>query len=155
MHHSARFCLITLMLTLAVPGYADINRVAWLDGAWGGGVGEAYLEENWSPPRAGMMQARVRMSSAGRVQMIEMITIREEGEDLMLYIQQFGTDLTPRFDPLPMRATLIENNHVSFTATQAGGLKTVTYRRDGDDFNITVELSEGTNFIADLKRIAN
>ena len=153
-------CFSSLLLITITPLVnADINRLAWMTGSWGGEAGNAYLEETWNAPRAGSMTAAVRFSTLptedkpASVIFVELISISESDDGgLMLYIQQYSTSLEPRFPPQPMRMTTIGDRRVTFSATDAGGgLAAVTYSlSDEGVFTISVDLVEGNKFVSKL-----
>ena len=133
----------------------SVSELSWMTGGWSGQVGPAdgqqRLEEVWNRPHAGTMDAVVRMTNADQTVFIELITIVNEGDGVMLHMRQFDEHLVPRFDPAQkMQLVKLEENRASFEAVNEGGLKKLTYHRDGDKFSIDVVLSEGTAFTANL-----
>ena len=145
----------------ATTAHADVSRLDWMSGAWGGEVGNAYLEESWNVPRAGTIAAVVRFSTLAtedkpsQAIFIELITISNADDGgLMLHIQQFSEALEPRFPPQPMRMSEIADRSVSFSATEVGGgLAKVSYRlSDEGVFTVEVDLVEGNKFLANLTR---
>ena len=71
----------------APPKVADL---AWMTGAWAGPAGQGELEEHWTAPKAGAMQAVVRMTSGDATSMVELIVIEEAVDTLRLHLQQWG-----------------------------------------------------------------
>lgn len=147
--------LVWLALALWPSGVwsATIDDLAWMQGRWIGPMGDAQLEETWLPPTAGTMVAAVRMSGGGKTAMVELIVIEQQGDDLVLRLQQFSPAYEPRFSPAQaLRMTAQDERSVTFEATGPGGLKRITYTRpEHDRFNIHVLLTEGTELVAHLR----
>jgi hypothetical protein len=150
--------LVGLFLSPAAIA-ADINDLAWMTGRWAGAMGPATLEETWNQPLAGTMVAAVRMSGPtetgpAATSMVELITINEENDNLVLRLQQFSKTMEPRFPAQPLQMTSLGNKTVTFEAIGEGGLSKITYSRpENNTFNIEVTLTEGTNFVAPLSRV--
>jgi hypothetical protein len=125
------------------PSIADL---AGMTGSWAGPIGTATLEENWSQARDGSIASLVRMTAEGATSMVELIVIEEEGDSLVLRIQQWDPGFSPRSPgPQKMDLTAISENTVSFKAASPGSLKNLTYARPAaDKFTIHVELEDGT-----------
>ncbi|MEM7080519.1 MAG: DUF6265 family protein [Pseudomonadota bacterium] len=142
------FCLLLPNAMLA----ATVDDLAWMTGHWSGALGETLLDETWNAPSGGTIGAIVRTTSAASTNMIELITIREEGGELILMLQQFDADLTPRFAPAQqLKMTAMEPRSVTFSQAGPGGLKQLIYARPSDTvFQIDVTLTEGPRFVAKL-----
>lgn len=130
----------------APPTVADL---AWMTGAWAGPAGHGELEEHWTAPKAGSMQAVVRMTGGGATSMVELIVIEEAAGTLRLHLQQWG----PGYRPLPAGAqamTLVAmgENSVEFAADAPSehGIAKLRYARDGDTFTIGVVMAAGGVF---------
>ena len=144
----------------------SVAQLAWMTGTWAGPAGPGELEENWTVPKAGSIQALVRMTGDGKTSMVEMIVIEEveggqTGEDeersLTLRLQQWG----PGFKPLTPEPTVLKlaelgENTVAFKAEPGSGAQfaTLRYSRDGDNFTIGIETPEGAKMDIPLKAVA-
>lgn len=146
--------------TAPAPSVAEL---AWMTGTWAGLAGPGELEENWTVPKAGSIQALVRMTGDGKTSMVEMIVIEEvegvdgEGNSLTLRLQQWG----PGFKPLTPEPTVLKlaelgENTVAFKAEPGSGAQfaTLRYSRDGDNFTIGIETPEGAKMDIPLKAVA-
>ncbi len=87
-----------LVILLITPVFASVDHheskhvdaLAWMSGSWAGPLGDGtILEENWAEPEGGTIAALVRMTADGRNTMVELIVIEEQGDTLMLYVQQW------------------------------------------------------------------
>ncbi len=124
------------------PTVADL---AWMTGSWSGAMGEeTTLEENWIHPVDGSIASLVRATGGGTTSMVELIIIEEEQDTLVLRIQQWNPGFSPRTpNPQKMILASLEENTVSFKATEEGGMSSLTYTRKDDSFTITVETPAG------------
>lgn len=125
----------------------SVDALAWMTGTWAGPVGAGVLEENWTAPKAGAIQALVRMTEGGRTGMVELIVIEEEAGTLMLRLQQWDPGLKPR-TPAPSTMKLLElgERSVTFEAVPGAQFATLGYARDGDAFTISIEDAAGNSF---------
>lgn len=131
---------------------ATVNDLSWMSGVWIGSLGPNTLEERWSEPRSGSIAALVRMSSPKATSMIELIVVEQEGNTLVLRLQQWNPGFKPRTEgPQTMRLTEIGERTVTFEAIDDGGLRGLTYARTVDDqFTISLLNSEGGAFKIEL-----
>lgn len=122
----------------------SVSALAWMTGTWAGPAGPNELEENWTTPKAGSIQALVRMTGGGKTSMVEMIVIEEEEGTLRLRLQQWDPGFKPR-TPAPMVFALEElgENTVAFKAVSEGAtMSTLRYTRDGERFTISIRFGE-------------
>ena len=126
------------------PAAASVAALAWMTGTWAGPVGPGVLEENWTTPKAGAIQAVVRMTAGGKTSMVELIVIEEEAGSLTLRLQQWDPGFKPR-TPAPSTMKLVElgDNTVRFEAVSEGEIRKLAYTRNGDTFTISIENAAG------------
>ena len=141
----------------------SVAELAWMTGTWAGPAGPGELEENWTVPKAGSIQALVRMTGDGMTSMVEMIVIEEvegvdgEGNSLTLRLQQWGPDFKPLTpEPTVLKLAELGENTVTFKAEPGSGAQfaTLRYSRDGDNFTIGIETPEGAKMDIPLKAVA-
>ncbi|HJN50181.1 MAG: DUF6265 family protein [Pseudomonadales bacterium] len=152
-------CAILLALLTVTASFAraekaaSVSDLAWMTGSWAGPAGQQTLEENWIQPIGGSIASLVRMTGNGKTSMVELIVIEEENDSLVLRIQQWNPGFAPRTEaPQVMKLDVMAENRVGFRATQAGGMKTLTYSRpSADTFNIDIETDAGAKFQINLK----
>ncbi len=151
------FTPFVVFAVLALPTHAapagTVADLAWMTGSWAGAVGPQTLEENWIQPTGSSIASLVRMTGRGATSMIELIVIEEEGDSLVLRIQQWNPGFVPR-TPEPQTMELIElgKNSVAFRAISPGGMKTLAYSSpDPDSFNIDIENAQGAKFQLNLQ----
>ena len=132
----------------------SVAALAWMTGTWAGPVGGGVLEENWTVPKAGAIQALVRMTADGKTSMVELIVIEEEAGTLVLRLQQWDPGLKPR-TPAPSTMKLLElgERSVTFEAVSAAQFAKLGYARDGDSFTISIEDAAGGKFDLPLKAV--
>ena len=128
------------------------TALGWMTGTWAGPVGPGELEENWTVPKAGSIQALVRMTGDGKTSMVEMIVIEEEEGSLTLRLQQWDPGFKPRTpEPSTMKLVDIGENTVAFEAISEAEIAKLRYTRDGDNFTISIENAAGAAFDLPLK----
>jgi hypothetical protein len=134
-------------------GAATLADLAWMTGDWQGKTPNGTIEEHWLVPQSGSMAALVRMTNGEATAMIELIVIEEEEGSLMLRLQQWNPGFMPRSEkPQTLKLVSSEPNKVKFEAQSEGGLKTLGYSRDGEQFSIHVGAAQG-EFKIDLQAI--
>ena len=140
---------ILLSVTAAVADNhgPTVEDLAWMTGTWSG----AALEENWAIPRNGSMVARVRgFSPDGTTNMIELISIEEENDSLVLRLKQWDAGMKPRYDGfMVMKLVESKDRMIKFENTGEGetALAKLSYSRPADDkFVISVETAGGQSF---------
>ena len=89
-----------------------------------------FWKENWTTPRAGSIQALVRMTGDGKTRMVELIVIEEEEGTLRLRLQQWDAGYKPR-TPGPQVMKLIDlgENTVAFKSETEGDIAELRYTR--------------------------
>lgn len=152
-----KLLLVLFALCLAMTAKSDttIQDLEWMTGTWRGSFGNMEIEESWNEPRAGIIQAMVRLANENKLMIIEMIVIEEVDDSLRLHIQQWDPGMI-KHDPEKQRMDLVSlgERSVSFEAIDDGLLKKLTYKRTSEtDFEIHVEQSSGQTFTVNLKRI--
>ena len=153
------FVLLIAML-LAVTGVAaddhdpKVEDLAWMTGTWSG----PSLEENWAVPKNGSMVARVRgFSPDGTTNMIELISIEEENDSLVLRLKQWDPGMKPRYEGFQvMKLVESKDRMIRFenTGEGNGSLAKLAYSRPADDkFVISVEVASGQEFEIPLEAV--
>ncbi len=145
--------VLLIAILLSVTGVAADNHgpkvadLAWMTGTWSGGMGQGgSLEENWAVPKNGSMAALVRgFSPDGTTNMIELISIEEEDDSLVLRLKQWNPGMTPRAEGFQvMKLVESKDRMVKFENIGEGGLAKLGYSRPADDkFVISIELPNG------------
>jgi hypothetical protein len=153
-----RIAIITLLVgsVAALPAAAGVNDLAWMTGSWAGPAGpEVTLEENWTAPADGTIASAVRMRGSGATSMVEFIVVEEQGDSLILHLQQWDPGFAPRpTGPQKMVMTSMGDRTVTFEANVPTGLTRLTYSRPSDDtFTVDVKTAEGGEFQMVLKAL--
>ena len=148
MSHNVLAAILTVACAAFSAGAAPkatVQDLAWMTGTWVGPVGDSgqVLEESWAQPVAGSIAALVRMRGQEATSMVELIAIEQEGESLVLHIQQWDPGFLPR-PPGAQKLTLqaIGENRVVWAGD--GPMRSLTYGRPTlDTFTIDVETADG------------
>lgn len=145
--------LLLMGLWTSNTNASDIEKLSWMTGTWIGQFGTMELEETWNSPKAGSIQALVRMMSGEQMLMVEMIVIEEHEDSLRLRIQQWDPGMEPRESGRQtMQLVELEDEKVSFETEDEGPLKKLTYQLSADkEFEITVVNSEDQEHKMKLK----
>lgn len=88
--------LHTLKANGAPSPKAKISEMAWIEGHWVGEVMGGPVEEIWTAPQAGSMMGSFRWIRDGKVALMEICTLAEENESLILRIKHLSLDLKSR-----------------------------------------------------------
>ena len=129
-----------------------IEKLRWLAGDWQGSLGPQMVDENWSEPFKGHMQARVRIGSHEEgATTIELLSIRETGDSLVLLVRQFS----PALEPVNSQDLELEElgDHSVRFSTDTGGIIGLKYSQpQPDQLEVQVTLAGGDAVTASLKR---
>ena len=152
--------LIAILLSVTAAAAdnhgAKVADLAWMAGTWSGAMGPGALEENWAAPKNGSMAALVRgFSPDGTTNMIELISIEEEGDSLVLRLKQWNPGMEPRAEGFQvMKLVESKDRMVKFENTGEGGLAKLGYNRPADDkFVISIETPTGQAFDIELTAV--
>ncbi len=129
---------------LAAGPAAKVSDLAWMTGHYKGNTGNGTLEERWAIPEAGSIAALVRSTADGATNMIELISIEEEGGSLMLRLKQWDPGMKPRADGFQVMELIEIGDHkVVFKNTGEVGLQQLGYSRSGNQFTISIKTAQG------------
>jgi hypothetical protein len=159
-----RYCLSAIVLLMSTISFADsttsppdLESLSWMVGSWTGSLGPQTVEETWSSPRAGNMNAGIRLSTPEGVQMMEFIVLREvqvaNGKpSLMLHLRQFSPELDLR-NSQDFQMQSIAAQSVTFATAEPTAVKRLTYTGvSQDQLQIEVTIATGEVFTAHLQR---
>ena len=121
-------------------------------GAWTGELGPQSVEECWSEPKGGTMSTMIRLTTDAETVMIELISIREVDQSLVLHLRQFSPALQPLLtQDMPLAS--ITAGSATFVGPAGGGIQRLGYRCiDTSSMEVDVTLLDGTVLTAGLKR---
>ena len=148
----AKLIVVTAVMLGAVgasSAWAGVEALSWMTGSWAGPAGpDSTLEENWTQPADGSIASLVRMRGEGTTSMVELIVVEDQGDTLIMHIQQWDQGYQPRpGGPQTMSLVSMGERTVTFKADSPGGLAELTYSRPEDDtFTVDVETADGAKF---------
>ena len=153
-----KFIASAILSTIVIGATVQANEIeelSWMKGTWVGDIGTMELEETWNEPKAGSIQALVRLRDGDSMIMVELIVIDEHEDSLRLRIQQWDPGMEPReTGRQSMKLVELEEKKVTFEAEDEGPLKKLTYHLKTDsEFEITVENSSGEIHTVSLKLV--
>lgn len=131
---------------------AALADVQWMSGGWCGALGPQTVEERWSEPKGGTMSTMVRLTTETETIMIELISIREADDSLVLHLRQFSPALEPVLtQDMPLAS--IGPGNATFDGPAGGGIQGLAYRSmDASNMEVDVTLADGTVLTAGLTR---
>lgn len=145
------FALVSLFWTSGLLAEESVSNLTWMTGSWIGSMGPSTIEEIWSKPKSGSMQATVRITTEAETLVHEVVVISEQQGTLVLYLQQWS----PSFEPLgaltTMRLSSQSENSVTFEGEPSAMVQKLTYSRVADDqFTIAVTAKGQPEFVMQL-----
>ena len=115
---------------------AHIADVAWIAGVWKGTLGQAQIEERWTPPDGGAMLGVSRTIRGGRMVAFEFLRIEERPTGLV-YIANPNARPGTEF-----ALTKIDGESAVFENPQHDHPKIIRYRKTGDTLVAEIEGDE-------------
>jgi len=135
-----------------------LRDVAFMVGRWVGGEGGDLSEEVWTEPSGDTMLGMWRYVAGGSARVLEILVLRQEGDDVVLRLRHFDAQLVAREDketPLVLRLVRRQPNEARFEGPAVGtaGTVAITYRQVGADaLESTVERGGKTQRFAFTRR---
>jgi hypothetical protein len=132
------FAVGSVLLAGAIIGFArsetprkpqsQMDKLAFIAGAWERSAGKTRNEELWTPPSGGCMMGLMRQLTDGKVSVREYILIEETHEGILMSVKHLG----PKMADIPgrsisLRLTSLENGKAVFENAGEGALKKVIY----------------------------
>jgi len=105
-----KLSVLSLTVFLAWPSLADLRAqetaapaayhptlvdFSWLAGRWEGKLGPMTAEQDWMAAKNGTMQGFFRLTDTEKTVVIELFTLRETPEGIVMYFRHFSTELKP------------------------------------------------------------
>lgn len=156
------FFVLLIAVLLSMTGAAADNHgpkvedLAWMTGTWSGAMVQGgSLEETWAVPKNGSMAALVRgFSPDGTTNMIELISIEEEDDTLVLRLKQWNPGMEPRAQGFQVMKLIESKDRMVRFENTGEGLAKLGYSRPADDrFVISIEMPGGQAFDLDLEAV--
>jgi len=118
----------------------DIQTVRWVAGCWERRIGTTVIEEQWMPPRGGVMLWMGRTTVGGTMREFEFLRIAPVEGVLTYLAQPGGAPVTP------FAASAVSDTMVTFSNPAHDFPQRVIYRRraDGDSLLARIEGTQGT-----------
>lgn len=88
-----------------------LSELAWLQGTWRGeGPGGALAEIHYMAPEAGVLPSIFRLWSGEQLIVMELLSLVEDEEGLVMYIRHFSEQLTPLEEDHPLTIRVVEGS---------------------------------------------
>lgn len=123
----------------SVPALSGIEAAAWLAGCWEAASADGLdaSEEQWMPPRGGLMVGMSRSVRGGEARGYELLTIRVDGDGRLIYHAEPSGQ-----EPTDFPARSIEDGRLEFVNAEHDFPRKIVYVRMDDDFLHAVVFGE-------------
>lgn len=88
---------------------------AWLAGRWQGDWGPRVAEQDWMPPKSGLMPGTFRLVEDGKTLVIELFTLLQKPDGIDFRFRHFTPELTAWSQSEPTLLTLESLTSIKFT----------------------------------------
>ena len=136
----ASLAAAAMLLVAASEGGPAVADLGWMSGHWTTAPGEAWTEEYWLAPRAGLM---LGLSRAGRGQALgewEYLRLEADAEGVPVYWA------SPRGrPPVAFRLVRAEASSAVFENPAHDFPQRIVYRRSGETMTATISAIDGGN----------
>jgi uncharacterized protein DUF6265 len=116
---------------------ATLAQLAWIAGHWVDDSGGNLSEEIWTAPSGDSMLGMWRYVARGRMQISELLSIKEEDGGPVFRLRHFDPRMAAREEkdtPLALKLVSIREREAAFEGPgQPTGTVRLTYRRTGPD----------------------
>lgn len=120
----------------ASPASSKLAPLAFISGLWQTETGGDQLEEYWSPPAGDSMMGVFRWMKGGKVWMNELITIVDEGDQVVFRLKHFDAKMVgweEKAECLTLKLVRSSANEVVFEESKPEQPLRITYRKAGED----------------------
>ena len=135
--------LLTAMVEArAASQHFALKDLTWMTGDWQGEEGGTWIQEVWSPPRAGTMIGMFRMVSDGQPVFYEFMSVEMGSTGPILRIKHFNPGLQGWEDKDESVAFALKQtsaNKAVFETEIDGQIEYLTYDREGDSLTVTLD----------------
>ncbi len=143
-----------IALSLAATMFADpsesgrevdvtIADLGFIEGRWHTELGGDRLEEVWSEPTGDSMMGMFRWIKDGKVWMWELLTIREEGADIIFRFRHFSDVLVPweqKDEPLTFKLVDFEPGRAVFENPGKDSPRRISFiKREGEGLRVQLQ----------------
>ena len=131
----------------SAPAKATLQDVAFLSGHWVDASEKHLSEEVWTAPSGDSMIGMWRLVADGKVRLFELLSLKQEGEGVVLRIRHFDPSFVSREEKTtPVALPLVERRErfARFTGPAVGspGEVTLAYQREGETLTGTLTKGE-------------
>ena len=125
----------------ASPASTKLASLSFISGHWQTETGGDQLEEYWSPPAGDSMMGVFRWMKGGKVWMNELLTIVDEGEQIVLRLKHFDAKMVgweEKAESLTLKLVRSSANEAVFEGSKPEKPLRITYRKPGENSLIVV-----------------
>jgi len=120
----------------AAPPSEKLASLAWIAGSWRADFDGDQLDEVWTTPSANSMFGAFRWMKGGKAWMFEMLTIMDDGTDVVMRIKHFddkGVGWEEKGDAVTMKLVKQVTDLAQFERIGSDQAAKITYQRSGAD----------------------
>ena len=130
--------------TAPSPRPANLAQLSWIAGHWVDDAGGDLSEEIWAAPNGDSMIGMWRYVAKGKMQIFELLSIREEEGGPVFRLRHFDPRMVAREEkdkPLALKLVALKDREAAFEGPgQPAGTVRLTYRRPATDtLSVTLE----------------
>jgi hypothetical protein len=127
-------CFVLFQVMVIAQPKPSLNNFAWLEGRWSGAK-EGRLNEEWfSAAEGGSISVMFRMTSQDKTMILQLGTITEDQDGIVLRTRSFGPRLQPYGeDPLELRLLALTGQTAEFINSKNTKPKRTLFIRDAPD----------------------
>jgi hypothetical protein len=127
-------CFLLFQVMVIAQPKPSLSNFAWLEGRWSG-TKEGRLNEEWfSAAKGGSISVMFRMTTQDKTMIIQLGTITEDQDGIMLRTRSFGPGLQPYGeDSLELRLLILTGQTAEFINPKNSKPKRTSFIRDAPD----------------------
>jgi hypothetical protein len=127
-------CLVLLDATITAQTKPSLNDFGCLEGRWSGNKEGRVNEEWFSAAKGGSISVMFRMTSGDKTMIVQLGTITEDQQGIVLRTRSFGPRLQPYGeDPLELRLLALTGQTAEFINPKNTKSKRTLFIRDAPD----------------------
>ncbi|MEQ8768165.1 MAG: DUF6265 family protein [Planctomycetota bacterium] len=125
-----------------------LQALAWLEGRWIAEMGDAFLEEVWTPPSGDSMICAFKWTQEGKVSLYELVSIEDRGGEVKMLLRHFNAGLqgwkSEVNGPMVFPLKSIEGQEAVFERQDGETKQRIVYRLEGDVLRAQVVKDDGS-----------
>ena len=134
---NAMLAMVLASAAGATEPHDVVMDLGWLAGNWVRVEGHHYTAEIWSRPVGGMLFGHGQVTDMGRTVSFEEMRIEATETEVFYIVRSAGEGETRA------RLVTVDGQHLVFEAPEHDYPQRISYRRDGDQLTVHIEMLDG------------